>query len=886
LRYLTYDPAKITLSFIACGIPVLLSIVFPASLVLHILLLSLLIAPGTIILSFAGEPEFDAKNLAKSLIMSLIFLYVVSISYIYLFRTETSFQLFLFFILVALFVAALTKSFYRNRLSIGLNEDHYDTQSRIYGISIDKILVLFLVAIIVFTFVLALLNTPFGCLADNDSYTYIATGKELFNNGPSVIKWQELTITLPNMFHWVDGKYQSLYNGIDRLGFDLLEGVYGKLAGFTTESGQILAVFFYSLLPLATYLVSTTIVRKRSAIIAAILVNFIPFILWYSNRILTEIPMTIFMLFSIYFLIDYTKYRKFSDLIIFLLSFLVSLFMKPLAIVLVIPFLIFFSLKLFPIKSEISRKSMFLWLILWGLPFLGFIFLTRFRTGGSFRILLSSFVDSGRFIQVLQNNFSPYFVLSTLLILGLIGIPLMFTRHNWKSSALVSMSIAVLLWLVLAIGLLEPREGIMVYALIAVSVASFFEMLLLEKRVKSLFAILPILSIAVGCYLYYSLNGSIRLSPGFTISQSEALVQIVFFCAVFSSISLFLGFAFLRQKGKRLIRLRKCRLDSKIWSYLKHAMIVLCISLIIAQGFFEQQTLIQGGTLSNISLQDISLNPVANYINNLSKEGVLLTTLMASAPLNYLTSFKTIQPPPTLQDFYSCLNKQDFDYLVLIPSSNTLWFPRPDYLESFIYTPPTGMHEVYRANTPLAYNYNLTENDILSDWAPHSSSQLAFINKRSLGVDGVLDSGISSVQVLNVAFKPALNITCRMYLSPNLMQYPQVAWSSGSDYVAVCYQDHDWVLESYNNGTTSYAYKSLNMGMDINEPFNVTLSVQPTLATLSVNDNELIVTQINLNPSLSGKVILRSNDDGCIQNIAITTNATSWVIYERNGFKD
>ena len=89
--------------------------------------------------------------------------------------------------------------------------------------------------------------------------------------------------------------------------------------------------------------------------------------------------------------------------------------MKPMGVFLIAPFIIFVSLSLFKGNSLMTRTKLALWIVFWSLPFIGCILLTRFRTGGSFRLLLSSLLNilnSGSLIKNVQNNFSPFFLYS------------------------------------------------------------------------------------------------------------------------------------------------------------------------------------------------------------------------------------------------------------------------------------------------------------------------------------------------------------------------------------------------------------------------------------------------------------------------------------------
>ena len=242
------------------------------------------------------------------MLLSTGFISILAIVYLYALRLF-SFELIIFVAILTLYVIAVFK------IPFNYFRHSYNPPFRIsIKLSFEKIILIVLIAIMATTFTLGLFNTRFGSLADNDAYSYISTGKELFTQGPIIIKWQELAIQPANVLAWSEGKYQPLANGIDRLGFDLLEGAYGQLAGFTTISGQVLSLFFYSLLPVATYLVATIILRRRYALIAASMINFVPFIMWYSNRVLTEIPMTVFALFSIYFINEYVQKKSRSDL--------------------------------------------------------------------------------------------------------------------------------------------------------------------------------------------------------------------------------------------------------------------------------------------------------------------------------------------------------------------------------------------------------------------------------------------------------------------------------------------------------------------------------------------------------------------------------------------
>ena len=397
---------------------------------------------------------------------------------------------------------------------------------------------------------------------------------------------------------------------------------------------------------------------------------------------------------------------------------------------------------------------------------------------------------------------------------------------------------------------------------------------------KSFFFTIPI-SILFSTYFYYSLSGPLYLSPGFIITEQEEIMQIAISVLIFSVLSILVFLVCHNRRKGSLFLIGKLNLSKYGWLKFKYVIIVFCVTLILIQGLFGTENLVKGGALSNISLKEIGLSAAANYINNqTSGKGVLLTTLMASAPLNYLTSAKTLQAPPTLPDFYLSLQKKEFDFLVLIPESPTIWLPRPDYFERFTYISPEGMHKIYQEKSMNITNYDFKNSTSLASWTQFNFAAPAIIENNSLEVGGTLDSGIVSAKI----FKPDLiNVTCAMVSLNSLLHSPQIAWSNGRDYVAAYFQNGAWMLESHVNGTTNYA--SRNDQRDISIPFNLTLSVGPDSASILVNCRNILAQNCDLSAAGNGQIIIRSTyyAKAVISNVIVATNEANLVIYARDG---
>jgi hypothetical protein len=862
MNHKVFGIITLTIPLFICVIATGLSLVESNTVYAQIFSLAFLFFPGYLVVkAIKSDCKLDAHSLAISVIISICLLVSLSLLSVFLFKSYLGY--------IALLNSVVTFAFVISSFKI-LTSSNRSSQQTI-ELDSDKKALIVLILLAIIAIGVSSTNTSSDRLADNDSYTYVSLGKTLFTQGPSAINWPETKVQAFGVLSWNAGNYQPIYVGIDRLGFILIEGAFGEIAGHCIPSGTAIAIFFYALLPLCTYLVAGLIMRKRSSLIAACLVVFIPYIVWHSNRVLTEISMTVFALLSIYFITQYLVNHGKGNLLFFFITFLCSLFIKPMAVFLIIPFIILITLYRFKVTATLSRANAVLWVILWSVPFIGSMFLTRFRTSGSFRLLLSSLVNvfapSSSAINSIQNNFSPAFLTPTILVFAIIGIPYVVRKLRWKTGLTFLISVGFLTLLISAIGLLEPREAIIVYPLLIIPVASFFDSFNL-KLTKSL-ALAYLLMITLLIFLFFSITGPIYLQPGFEISQTEFRLSILLSMAIL--LLLFVPTLF-NTYIKAL---------SKIASKyeFKNVIVLICVFLIALQGLIGSQALIQGGVWSNISLSENKLIEISNYLNNVkTQNSSLMTTLMASEPLNYLTSIPTLQPPPTLADFYRSLQNGQFDYLVLTPQSSVLWVPSPDYFQGFLLAPPEGMHEVYKSFSPvLIYSFS-NSNQISSHWQQYNAEKSAYPLNGSLVVGGLNETGLVSNDLFP---SKGINITCSMY-SLSSSYSPQLAWSNGPDYIATYYRNNAWVIESSINGTVIFTCEPGEIKP--NALFNLTLSMGSDEITVLVN-GKVVSSQHYLAESIKicGHIILRSTNSAAGEIMRVSVYGfPSVLIYARN----
>jgi len=456
----------------------------------------------------------------------------------------------------------------------------------------------------------------------------------------------------------------------------------------------------------------------------------------------------------------------------------------------------------------------------------------------------------------------------------------MLGRKDWKYGVLLMFSTLMLVWLVGGIGLMEPRQGIIVYPLVVIAFVSLLNFVSKGRFAKLFLLIVPFI-IGFFVYLIYSsivsLNGlPVLLAPGFTITRPEAILQIVLsFVGVFS-----VTFLALTAVSKRLLFMLK---NSNVGRFIiRRNLIVaiICITLIVTQGFLANQALVEGGTWSNISLQDVNLSQSADYLNRLpSSNGSLMTTLMASAPLNYLTSRVTLQPPPSEDDFSTSLQKQEFDYLVLVPKSPIIWNPRPDYFEEFIYSSPDGMHKIYNVSGLQFFNSGLDD----YNWEQFNNDSLAVYQDDGLYVGGNQSSGIDSGLVSKGIFYPFnLNVTCTLSSLGKSSHSPGVFWNNSVDFVGVSFQDNNWVISAFVNGIMTYYNKPGSL--EQNASYVLSLIVTPRFVNAFINGSSIGVLSFSHIDGY-GNILLKSIDgeEGFFANVTISQPQVSLIIYERDG---
>jgi hypothetical protein len=273
------------------------------------------------------------------------------------------------------------------------------------------------------------------------------------------------------------------------------------------------------------------------------------------------------------------------------------------------------------------------------------------------------------------------------------------------------------------------------------------------------------------------------------------------------------------------------------------------------------------------------LSVAADYLNGFaSRNGSLMTTLMASAPLNFLTSRETLQPPPAQADFYQSLQNQEFDYLVLVAKSPIIWYPRPEYFEEFLYSAPEGMQVVYNVSSLQIYDSDFVANN----WSQLYNDTMAILQKDGIHVGGNHSLDYDSGLILNQVFYPfQLNVTCTVSSLSDTSQLPGIFWNATKDFVGVNFNDNNWVISAFVNGNLTY-YNKLGT-VEPNTSYVVSLVVTSKFVSAFVNGN-LIGTLSLGHLSDIGNVILKSTKgkEGVFSNVTVSQPAVSLIAYERD----
>jgi hypothetical protein len=459
-------------------------------------------------------------------------------------------------------------------------------------------------------------------------------------------------------------------------------------------------------------------------------------------------------------------------------------------------------------------------------------------------------------------------------------LPFMLRRKDWKIAVLFLLSAVMLAWLVGGIGLMEPREAVIVYPLVVIAFVSLFN-LVSEGRLSKLFLFLMPFIIGFLLYLLFSLTIPlaglpILLAPGFTITRSAASVQIIFSLLV----ALLIGFLALVAINRKLSFMVKNLRIGKLIFRPNFLVIVACISLIVAQGFLANQALMEGGTWSNNPLKEVGLSQAADYMNGLPRNGGnLMTTLMASAPLSYLTSRVTLWPAPSLDDFYQSFQKQEFDYLVLAAKSPIIWYPRPEYFEEFLYSSPEGMHAIYNVSSLQFYNLSFSSDN----WRQYFNNTEAVLQQDGLHVGGNQSIDDDSGLISNKVFYPfQLNVTCTVSSLAVGSQLPGIFWDDGNNSVGLVYQDNSWIISAFVNGSSTFYYKPGYV--QPNSTYIISIFVSSTVVHAFVNGDLIGTLSFYHLPGI-GQILVKSTngEEGVLADVTVSQPFTSLIIYERDG---
>jgi hypothetical protein len=614
-------------------------------------------------------------------------------------------EIIILLILLEIWILSL-KSMYDHR--------HSKTIAFIKAIDREKTLAsVLLLMCVVFFIGVYIRNVDF--IHDPDEYRYIMWAKDLQND----------ILIAPKVGPDPQARVQYVYEYVTLLtmyGLALIYSFFFDINGVGLYQGQILALFMYVMFVLVTYLLGSELFRNKIiGLIAAIFISTNPMVWLFANRIMRDIPASIFSNMALYFF--YRSFREKVKVNYFLLAItfmLFSLMVSPIAVWLLIPCSIYSFSNFNTEKTIIAKLYRSAPLVLFcSLNVINFIvtlikypnhpdppwnmYIEMFSI---FHFNLEEWYNYLLSIKVYGTWLSPYFYTHSVALLILLGIfNLLFKQKELKRERIFLLSYLFLYtwWVSTYSAVSFVRHMFPVFTILMTLAAfgsldsSFLCLLLIP-------AFVLLLKIPSPSYIPFIQDVPSDFPDAVKVGSMLGGLSIIFFKAS----------EYILSRRITLVGIYlKTRNRVKLFIHFPAGSFAVCVVLIsMLTSVYYGNYFVNHGPNENVSAYDTGLIQAVQWINLHAQNGSkIMSNAFFQVPY-YLykiagDSFTYIEPPwiydygtyeKAREIFLNMTISKRYDYLLIFTHKYMSYFwPRYFlYLREFVNSPPPGTIEVYR----------------------------------------------------------------------------------------------------------------------------------------------------------------------------------------------
>ncbi|MBS7616177.1 glycosyltransferase family 39 protein [Candidatus Bathyarchaeota archaeon] len=512
------------------------------------------------------------------------------------------------------------------------------------------------------------------------------------------------------------------WSWLERYVYGLCLVYFFQTSSYSLLNGQILSALFYSMLILATFLLSSTR-DEKTGLIAAIFTAFNPMIFVFSNHLMTDIPTAAFTTFSLYFFIKSYE-GECVDKQRFLIALVfagLALFTKPTSL------FIYPLISLYAFKNNISKGK--IETLLRFSPLL--MFLTVFSADWVRCYLIQHpnpswniFTQALTLVTFSINDWSnylftsptgaygtfvfPYFYTHGILLLALLGITNVVIKERTRLNVTFLSILVFTLWLFTTSAILggTVRRIFIVFPLIM-----YFAALGLKSRNYLSLSLVPffllLMSIPEQGYVPYIQSSTLPENFRLIIKSIGATV-----------VCLKIAEWLLGKRIKKLIVNVISTSKEHIFSIPFYE--ITCIAILfvtISASLYSGYFYVNNGPVEineTITIETVGIKQAIEWIDaNVPSGSKIATNIIFEFPfyLSYLLAknYTVINIPATYnysqeeahEAFFNLTFSGEPDYLIIFTSMGYWhWYP---YLKDYLNNPPPRMYEIYRSENFVVY---------------------------------------------------------------------------------------------------------------------------------------------------------------------------------------